>query len=140
MRENAMSVVWSEKYSLNHIKIDDQHKALFHLASSVEELDTQKSTKEELAVLIKQLFKYMREHFNDEEEYMQNIGYPLLPEHKKEHEKFINSMTDILKETKGLELLQSKIKTLSYQWRTKHVLSSDLAIEKWRRSHMIDTE
>lgn len=135
-----MPATWSERYSLNHPKIDAQHKELFRLANCVEALDPQKTTKEELAVLLKQFFNYMREHFSDEEEYMQSMEYPLLPEHKIQHENIIASMTTVLKETKGIEALQAKMKTVSHQWLVEHILDNDLQIEKWRRGNMVDSD
>lgn len=131
---------WSERYSLNHSKIDAQHKELFRLANCVEALDAHKVTKEELSALIKEFFNYMREHFKDEEAYMESICYPLLKEHQELHEKIIISMTTILKETKGIEALQAKIKIVSHQWLVEHILESDQKIEKWRVGNTVDLD
>lgn len=131
---------WSDRYSLNHPKIDAQHKELFRLANCVEALDAHKVTKEELSELLKEFFNYMREHFKDEEAYMQSIDYPLLKDHQALHEHIIISMTMILKETKGIEALQAKIKTVSHQWLVEHILENDQKIEKWRRGNMVDLD
>ena len=82
----------------------------------------------------------MREHFKDEETYMESIGYPYLKEHQALHEDIINAMTAILKETKGIEVLQAKMKTVSHKWLVEHILESDLKIEKWRAGNTIDLD
>ncbi len=135
-----MAKEWCESYSLNHEKIDAQHKELFRLANCVEALDAKTTTKEVLASLLKEFFAYMREHFKEEETYMESIGYPYLKEHQALHEDIINAMTAILKETKGIEVLQAKMKTVSHKWLVEHILENDLKIEKWRKSNVIDLD
>lgn len=135
-----MAKEWSDRYSLHHEKIDAQHQELFRLANRVEALDSKTTTKEILARLLKEFFAYMGKHFKDEEAYMLSIGYPLLEEHKKLHEEIIGSMTALIKETKGIEALQSKMKIVSHKWLVEHILENDLRIEKWRSSITIDLD
>lgn len=135
-----MSKEWCEKYSLNHPKIDAQHQELFRLANCVEALDAKTTTKEALAVLLKDFFAYMPEHFKDEEAYMESIGYPQLEKHRVLHQSIVNAMTAILKETKGIEALQAKMKTVSHKWLVEHILENDLLIEKWRSGNTINLD
>jgi len=135
-----MAKEWSESYSLHHEKIDAQHQELFRLANCVEALDTKTTSKEALASLLKEFFAYMREHFKDEEAYMESIDYPHLKEHQILHEGIVNAMTAILKETKGIEALQAKMKTVSHKWLVEHILESDFKIEKWRAANTIDLD
>ena len=135
-----MAKEWSESYSLHNEKIDEQHQELFRLANCVEALDAKTTTKETLATLLKEFFAYMREHFKDEEVYMQSLGYPRLEEHKKLHENIVDAMTTLLKETKGIETLQAKMKVVSHKWLVEHILENDLHIEKWRAGNTIDLD
>lgn len=131
---------WKEIYSLHHEIIDAQHQELFHLANKVEALDPKKTTKEDLSILFKKFFSYMREHFKDEEAYMKSIDYPLLDDHKKLHEVIIDNLTNILKHTKGIEAIQAKMKVIAHQWLVEHILENDLKIEKWRCTQIIVLE
>lgn len=135
-----MKAEWNESYSLYHEKIDTQHKELFRLANCVETLDVKMTSKKTLAVLLKEFFAYMREHFKDEEAYMESIGYPYLKDHQILHKGIIDAMTAILKETKGVEELQAKMKMVSHKWLVEHILENDLKIEKWRKSNEIDLD
>jgi len=86
---------------------------------------------------MKQFFSYMCEHFQDEEAYMESIDYPLLREHKQLHEKIIDELTQVLKQSKSVEILINQIKTVSHQWLSEHILEHDQHIQKWLSSHTI---
>ena len=47
MKEPLMPKIWSARYSLNHPKLDEQHKELYCLANHVEELNPHTTTKED---------------------------------------------------------------------------------------------
>ncbi len=129
---------WIEAYSLHNNQIDMQHKELFNLANRVEALDSKTASKEALSVLLKEFFAYMKKHFSDEEAYMQSIEYPYFTQHCKLHESIISQMTLILKESKGIDALQEKIKVVSHQWLVEHILQHDLKIEKWRKGICVE--
>jgi len=133
-------ISWSQRYSLNHPSIDAQHQELFNLVNRVEALNPKTASKEDISTLVKEFFDYMREHFRDEEVYMQSIGYPAFQAHCMLHEGIINAMTSILKETKGIELLQTKMREVSHAWLVEHILDHDMAIEQWKAKNTIDLD
>lgn len=67
---------WDNSYSVHNAKIDEQHKKLFKLAAKVEVVSDRSVSKNEVKELLAEFFNYMKDHFNDEEKYMQLIGYP----------------------------------------------------------------
>lgn len=135
-----MNTEWSERFSLHHETLDNQHKELFRLANTVKKLNVKTTTKEELGVLFKEFFNYMAEHFKEEEAYMQSIEYPLFEQHHKFHEAIIAGMTKILREKKGIEELQIKMKFITQKWLIEHILENDLKIEKWRKGTTVSNE
>jgi len=135
-----MAQQWHEAYSLNHPVLDAQHKKLFSLANRVEALDSKTTTKQEISELIKEFFNYMREHFKDEEAYMQSIDYPHMNEHRILHEKIILNMTSLLQEIKSIEVLQTRMKIVSHEWLVGHILEHDLAIKRWQNQNSIDLD
>lgn len=62
-----------------------QHQKLCELASKVESAVYKFVKREELKEILTELFNYMKEHFSNEEDYMQEIHYPYLNEHKIMH-------------------------------------------------------
>ena len=135
-----MSLEWNEIYALHHEKIDSQYKELFRIANIVETLDPNRTSKGQLAIIMKQFFEYMREHFKDEEGYMQSIDYPLLQEDEKKHEKIIDELTLILKQSKDIETLINQIKAVFHQWLIEHILEHDHQIQKWFSSHTVELD
>lgn len=128
-----MSIEWQERFSLHHEKIDLQHKELFRLAKHVSKLDEETTTKEDIASIFKEFFNYMKEHFTDEEAYMQSIGYPALAKHQELHQAIIHDVTSILKEKKNIIAMQESIKIIARKWLIEHILENDLKIEQWRK-------
>lgn len=126
---------WSDRFSVNHTVIDTQHRELFRLVGVVETLHLHKSNKSELAQLIKDLFNYMREHFKEEEAYMQSFGYPFLYGHQRLHQQIAEDITKMIKETKKIDELQVKIKNYMNIWLEEHILKHDLKYEKWRKEN-----
>jgi len=122
---------WDNKYSLHVEKIDNQHKELFRLSAIVESLDKQ-TTKEEIKKLLNSFFTYMRNHFEDEENYMKSIGYPLLKQHHILHHEIIEEFTKLIKENHSIENLEKQMKIATKKWLIDHILENDLKIEKWR--------
>lgn len=131
---------WKESFSLNHEKIDAQHKELFRLANYIENIDDRSITKLELASLFKDFFTYMSEHFCEEEAYMESIEYPLIAQHKLLHQDIIDSLSKILKEKRSIAELQQSLKDTSRKWLVEHILHHDLKIEKWRKSTIVSSE
>ncbi len=127
-----MITQWDEKYSLKNEKIDAQHKELFRLFALVELLN-EKTTKNEIKDILNRFFVYMKEHFRDEEAYMQKINYPLLRDHHKLHQEIIEEFTKLLKENHTLQSLQENMKIATKKWLIDHIIDNDLKIEKWRK-------
>jgi hemerythrin len=135
-----VTLEWNEVYALHHEKIDAQHKGLFRIANIVEVLDPNRTSKGQLAIIMKQFFEYMREHIKDEEAYMKSIEYPFLQEHEKMHEKIIDELTDILKQSQEIVALIDQIKIVSHQWLVGHILQHDQHIQKWFSSHTVELD
>ena len=96
-----MLPAWGMSYSVHNAKIDEQHKKLFELARKVEKISDKSLCKNEIKDLLAEFFNYMKDHFNDEEKYMQMIGYLNLNEHRKIHKEIIQSMINLIKDIKS---------------------------------------
>jgi hemerythrin len=83
---------WHEDYGLGLDLIDDQHQRLFSLMNQVWEAlySLVEDSAEATSSLILELEHYARAHFDEEEAFMQETGYPRLESHRKAHEAFIS--------------------------------------------------
>lgn len=91
---------WDQKYNINNVKIDNQHKKLFELAAKVEEISNRPIYQVELKKLIAEFFHYIKIHFQDEESYMAEINYPYISQHKLMHKQITKSMIQLIQSIK----------------------------------------
>jgi len=119
---------WSAKYSVGNAQIDAEHQGLIELANDIA---TFASNGEKIARIRKDviaLCDHMRIHFQHEEEYMLQLGYPQYEEHKKLHEGILAAMNSIMKHSDSLDTLVYKLKRLMQAWVRGHILPEDSRI------------
>lgn len=127
---------WRDEFSVHHPIIDEQHKMLFELTRKAYETTRNHTPTSEIKEIIAEFFDYMRNHFRDEERYMQAIGYPYLEEHKKFHRRIVEDMTTVVKNIRSASELKESIMTMSKRWLFTHILQEDMRIEEFRREQI----
>ncbi len=74
-------ITWEEAYSIgNEKKLIKSIKKLFEVAS---DLNNYTNSKEDVIKIIKELIKYTKLHFSNEENFMESVSYKNLDAHKK---------------------------------------------------------
>ncbi|MBW1440243.1 hemerythrin family non-heme iron protein, partial [Campylobacter jejuni] len=122
--------------SVHNAKIDEQHKKLFELAGKVEYLIDKPVYKDEIKNLLAEFFNYMKDHFYEEERYMELIKYPDIETHKKIHKHIIQSMIELIKNIKSTNDLKEKLYLAVKKWLLEHILYEDMKVEQYRRSSL----
>ncbi|TKX30316.1 hemerythrin family non-heme iron protein [Campylobacter sp. MIT 12-5580] len=125
---------WDNSYSVYNAKVDEQHKKLFELAAEVERISDRPVSKAEVKDLLAGFFNYMKEHFHDEEKYMQTIGFPDLEPHKKIHKDIIQMMIDLIKDIRSTNDLKEKLYVAAKKWLLEHILFEDMKVAEYRKS------
>lgn len=120
--------VWSAKYSINNAEIDTEHQRLFALANDVSAFAGNGENLPRIKAAIVALYDYVKIHFQHEEDYMVELGYPQYEEHQKLHEGIIAEMNAIMKHSGNLDMLVSKFKRLMNTWVLEHILNEDSRI------------
>lgn len=126
---------WKESYSIGVDLIDAQHKHLFNLGNSVLDLmknDSSLDKSEQIIQLIDDLLQYTKFHFLSEESYMLKIDFPLYESHKKEHDAFIQKITDINLATISSNQYKhiQDLVTFLLNWIVIHIFEKDTLIVK----------
>ncbi|EAH4620193.1 bacteriohemerythrin [Campylobacter jejuni] len=127
---------WDKTFSVHNAKIDEQHKKLFELAGKVEYLIDKPVYKDEIKNLLAEFFNYMKDHFYEEEQYMELIKYPDIETHKKIHKHIIQSMIELIKNIKSTNDLKEKLYLAVKKWLLEHILYEDMKVEQYRRSSL----
>ncbi|QQS05350.1 MAG: hemerythrin family protein [Fibrobacterota bacterium] len=118
---------WNETFSIGEPLLDAQHRELFDIANSLPE----NNDRAQVRTCVMRLFRYTREHFSAEEDYMRSVGYPNLEQHTRIHEKLIEQLSLIAQEPLGTTAADLSFKRFVLQWLTDHILICDKAIQKF---------
>ena len=123
---------WNDVYSIGHETIDQEHQKLFELAKDVTNCN---DNKEDIMSSIKELIKYTKFHFANEELYMKSINFIFLDEHKKLHKILIQQINDLVKNINNLSTseIKTQLSTLININVVKHILIEDKRVHHYRR-------
>lgn len=128
-------IVWKSEYNIGNLKIDQEHQKLFSLARKALSLNA-KGSKEvisELKEIIKELYTYVRVHFENEQDYMQKVHYPDLTNHKKIHGNILDMLNELIKQlnTLSLEVIEKKLFDFIEEYFINHIIMEDKKIHLW---------
>lgn len=134
-------MMWKDKYRVGVDLIDEQHKELFSRLSKFIEVVQNDIAWEEKIDQVKETMEFMQEyvvtHFDDEEAYQEEIGYPDIEKHKQAHAKFKQGINDYVEIFEESGYTEEKIQELSGRlmaWLIMHVGHMDQKIGEYVRS------
>ncbi|MCM8709925.1 bacteriohemerythrin [Clostridium sp. SYSU_GA19001] len=126
-------IKWKDEYSIGIDRIDDEHKKLVEIANRAYEILNNNfyiDKYDKIVEILKELEDYTVFHFNDEENYMRQIGYKKFFSHKIEHEEFIQKIksVDLNKIDYNQDKYLLEIINFIVDWLVKHILEKDKLI------------
>lgn len=130
-RENPCE--FTEEYLIGVELIDSEHKELFRIVDKANRLVKtfdSLSGYDDIMQILKELTEYTKEHFTDEEEYMESINYEGLEAQKRAHEAFIDKIEHINFDeidNNPQEYLEKLVEFL-LGWLINHILYTDKKI------------
>jgi hemerythrin len=129
---------WKEIYSVNNPNIDSEHKKLFDIAQEafIEVEPTLKTRK--IKEVLTKLYDYMKTHFKHEEEYMAQISYPNIEEHKKLHVEIIHSINTFVKKlpSQNEDTFEKELAKIIDIALVHHIIQEDRKIIAWVKTNM----
>ncbi len=124
---------WNDNYLIGVEIIDNQHKELFRIATSADDLlknEFYTDKYDKIVEIINELKDYTVIHFKTEEKYMLDIGYKRFLSHKAKHTDFIQSVNKINLENvdeQQDEYIASIIE-FAVNWIVEHIYENDKLI------------
>jgi hemerythrin-like metal-binding protein len=88
-------IEWKPYYSVSEPFLDDQHKEIIGLVNDLYVALERGNDGAVVKPLLDKFARYAKEHFDCEEQIMQEHGYPLLEEHKALHDQARNQIADM---------------------------------------------
>jgi len=126
-----MAITWTPNLTVGVKQIDDQHKVWFDKANELFEAGKAQRAKEYIDKMIDFLDEYTKQHFRDEEAYMEKIGYPEIEAQKKAHASFIKDLAKLksdYNESGGNLLVIINANKMVINWLTNHITTMDKKI------------
>lgn len=117
---------WTEKYSVGIKSLDHDHQQLFDLVNHLFEAMSHGKAKEILSETLNKLISYTRTHFIREEIFFKSTNYPDSKEHKKQHDLFVDKVTEFKKQfDEGNQKISIDLIKFLSDWLVNHILVSD---------------
>lgn len=129
-------LAWDETCSVHVRQLDDQHKKLFEIISSLDEAMRAGKSEDVIREAIHSLAVYTRTHFLQEEVLMKRTSYPGLAAHQAQHAHFMaeveRSKNDM---DQGRQPDTVAMLAFLQKWLTEHVRVSDQAYSNHLNAH-----
>ncbi len=123
---------WNDNFSVNVAVIDGQHKKLVSMINELHDSMKQGKGNEVLSKIINGLISYTGSHFQTEEKYFDQFGYPEADAHKREHAAFVQKVTDFKAGfEKGEISLTIEVMHFLSDWLRNHIKGSDKRYSKF---------
>ncbi|NLW12192.1 MAG: hemerythrin family protein [Clostridiaceae bacterium] len=132
-----MAIGWTPDLSVGVERIDDQHKIWFDKANQLFEAGKQGKSREYIVQMLDFLDDYTKQHFKDEEKYMNSIKYPQIDAQQKMHASFIEELDKLRKEydaSGGNVSLIINANQMIINWLTNHISSMDKKIGAYAKT------
>lgn len=117
---------WSDRFSVNIAEIDEQHQRLVATLNDLHEALRAGRGKDSLGSILNGLLAYAGTHFETEERYFAQYGYPDAEEHTREHAGFASQVSKFKTDfDSGRVSLSVEVMNFLMEWLTKHIEGQD---------------
>jgi len=117
---------WKDSFSVGIDSIDEDHRGLINIINELFDAISHGMAKERIFSDLAKLIDYTKTHFKREETFFEKTNYPLLEEHKQQHDAFIKKINDLQNDfEKGNQTISVELLKFLTDWLVNHILSSD---------------
>ena len=131
-----MRAEFDESLVTGNEMIDTQHRELIDKINKL--LDSCETSKDKVVAVktLDYLADYTEFHFGEEEKLQEEIGYPGVPEHKKEHEKLrgmVKDLYNMLEEEEGpSDAFVEQVNRNVIEWLYRHIKTFDRSVAEYK--------
>lgn len=123
---------WTDKLSIGVERIDNQHRRMVQLANNLVTAMQTDVAEDILDTLFMELREYTQVHFQAEEQYMQDVGYPGLDAHRQTHEALKQQVRDYRQSLKDKKAVPpSDVLRFLKAWLVDHIIYEDMQIGRY---------
>jgi hemerythrin-like metal-binding protein len=129
-------IIWNDSYSVNNASLDAQHQDWIEIHNRLDHLLLNGDDQDFGAALfesVQTIQEWVYYHFRQEEEYMRQINFPTIVEHKRLHTEFQDWFFNYYRRiTNGELVLITEIITITKNWLHSHILHEDAKYARFR--------
>lgn len=118
-------LAWNDSFLLGLPEFDDHHRHLVQLINKTYQQYTINPAGGALEAILLKLADYATYHFQAEERWMEEHGYPDLARHRKEHDRFTETVAVLEKECLAGQATSTALFFFLSEWFTTHILETD---------------
>lgn len=129
---------WKTIYLIGDDQVDEEHRYLFEIAQEAfETVEFSDERNGKIKNVLTKLYNYLKTHLSHEEEFMEQLNYPKLEEHKEIHKDMINTFNDFVKQLPSMdnELFEKELMRLIDIILVQHIIQEDKKIINWIKAN-----
>lgn len=131
--------IWNQSQSVGNGVLDEQHKRLLDLVRQMIWLalpEDNRSAHKKIYRILSDLALVARAHFETEEEILAANDFPGLAEHKAEHDKYLNTIADLLREERYESHDPKALSKFVAEHMYEHLLKTDKECEDYMNTKL----
>lgn len=123
---------WSDRFSIKHKTIDEQHKHLFVCINNIYDELENNAEKDKINASLEELLIESGKHFEYEEILMTKFKYSFLEDHKTQHKELFEILNNICTAYNNDEI-EFNWQTLTFlrDWLSNHIITTDKPFGKY---------
>lgn len=124
---------WNTDYLTGELMVDNEHKYLFEIAQEAFAVVDPSVRAEKIKHTVQKLYKYTKEHFAHEEQFMTLHAFPKSKQHAILHDKIIGSLNELLQKLPQMKIVEFEREMAHFidVGLVKHFLSQDTQLHEW---------
>ena len=124
---------WNASYVIGELMIDTEHKHLLDIAQEAFVVVPPSERAKKIKHTVQELYKYTKEHFAHEEQFMLLHAFPKSKQHAIIHDQIIGSLNELLKNLPTMKISEFEREMVNFidMGLVKHFLSQDMQIHEW---------
>ena len=118
-------IKWNDGMSVGVPEFDAAHKKLITMIGQLDEALQHGQSGQVIRSILDGLTTYCKVHFEEEERYLEQHGYPASREHQQVHVAFMNKVGEIVKDFNEQNASPLQVMNLLSDWLLNHILKTD---------------
>lgn len=125
--------VWSSRFETGIELVDAQHQGLFEAVNKLADSFKAGNAGNQVVESLDFLVAYTLEHFQTEERFMREDGYPGLAAHADEHARLLQQVQELQGRLVAGQPVTMDVTIFLVEWLTSHISGSDLRYAEFVR-------